>query len=185
MKNATDIPIHGWVSSGKDRGSIDILWSCCVTIVLCCWVSVYPNVGSPTDKWYHSFIDKFNLFCISILGPDFLFGIAFGQFSSARRSMKLFNEDKRLEHGFRWTYTYAFFVDMGGIHLTSPDFPQGFPINAQQLHYLIMHNHVDPPDMEAMDISERNSADTLSRPFGFLSRKSKDFAKVCPSRPWN
>lgn len=77
--------------------------------------------------------------------------------------VQLFNEDKRLEHGFRWTYTYAFFVDMGGIHLTSPDFPQGFPINAQQLHYLIMHNHVDPPDMEAMDISERNSADTLSR----------------------
>lgn len=77
--------------------------------------------------------------------------------------IQLFNEDKPLNLGFRWTYTYAFFVDMGGIHLTSPDFPQGFPINAQQLHYLIMHNHVDPPNMEAMDISERNSADTLSR----------------------
>jgi hypothetical protein len=52
---------------------------------------------------------------------------------------------------------------MGGIHLTSPDFPQGFPIDTQQLHYLIIHNHIDPPDMEKMDISERNSTDILSR----------------------
>lgn len=52
---------------------------------------------------------------------------------------------------------------MGGIHLTSPDFPQGFPIDAQQLYYLVIHNHVDLPDMENMDISERNAADALSR----------------------
>lgn len=52
---------------------------------------------------------------------------------------------------------------MGGIHLTSPDYPGGFPINTQQLHYLVVNGHVDMPDMDAMDISERNSVDTLSR----------------------
>ena len=63
----------------------------------------------------------------------------------------------------KWTLRDAFFIDMGGIHLKSLDFPDGFPINAEQLHYLVIHNHVGFPDMKEMDISERNSADTLSR----------------------
>lgn len=81
--------LRGWVASSNDRGTIEIMWSSCVTIFLCCWVSTYPNVGSPKDRWYHGLLDKLNLAAISILGPDFLFGIACGQFSSARRSVKV------------------------------------------------------------------------------------------------
>lgn len=77
--------------------------------------------------------------------------------------LKLFLKDKHLCNGTKWTYTYAFFTDMGGIHLTSPDFPDGFPINAEQLHYLVLHKHVDFPDMTLMSIAERNTLDTLSR----------------------
>ncbi|ETS86955.1 hypothetical protein PFICI_00783 [Pestalotiopsis fici W106-1] len=97
---------------------------------------------------------------VGLLGPDFLFGIAIGQLSSARRSVKA---DRKLSKGMKWTYRHAFFVDMGGIFLTSPDFPEGFPINAQQFHYLIKHDYIDFPNMDEMHISERNSADTLSR----------------------
>lgn len=79
----------GWKNTGNDRGTLDILWSSCVTIFLCSWVSTYPNTGSPDDKWYHSLYDKLSLALISILGPDFLFGIAYGQFSSARRSVRV------------------------------------------------------------------------------------------------
>jgi hypothetical protein len=89
MGNNTDVVVNGWFDSSAERGSIDILWSCCVTIVLCCWVSVFPNTGAPTDKWHHLLRDKFNLACIAILGPDLIFGIAWGQFSSARRSVKV------------------------------------------------------------------------------------------------
>ena len=80
--------------------------------------------------------------------------------------MQRFNQDKELcleENGKKWTYTHAFFVDMGGIFLISPDFPKGFPINAEQLYYLVKHNIVDFPDMEKMEIEERNGMDTLSR----------------------
>lgn len=52
---------------------------------------------------------------------------------------------------------------MGGIFLKTPDFPGGFPIDAEQLHYLVKNNFVEFPDMESMDIAERNSVDTLSR----------------------
>lgn len=87
--NTTDVLLNGWVATPDKRGSGDIIWSCGLTILLCCWVSVFPNVGSPDDKWYHPFLDKLNLFCIALLGPDFLFGIAFGQWSKARQSVKV------------------------------------------------------------------------------------------------
>ncbi|KAI1120294.1 hypothetical protein F5Y10DRAFT_290027 [Nemania abortiva] len=155
----------GWVDSSTDRGTIDILWSCSITILLCCWVATHPNAAAPTDKWYHRYIDKFTLAWIGLEGPEFLFGIALGQLSSARRCVKLFRKDNHLCNGVKLTYRHAFFLDMGGMHLTSPDFPNGFPINGQQLHYLVKHGHVDFPDMTAMAIDERNSADTLSRLF--------------------
>lgn len=64
----------------------------------------------------------------------------------------------------KWKLAHAFFVNSGGVHLKSPDFPQGFPIDAQQLHYLMDHKFVDCLDLEStMNISERNSVDTLSR----------------------
>lgn len=87
--NSTAGEFVGWRGTSNDRGTIDIMWSSCVTIFLCCWVSTYPNTGSPKDKWHHSLRDKLSLALISILGPDFLFGIAYGQFSSARRSVKV------------------------------------------------------------------------------------------------
>ncbi|KAL0931223.1 uncharacterized protein CTRU02_213958 [Colletotrichum truncatum] len=164
-KNGTDIwaPVYGWVDDGRDRGTIDILWSSIITIVLCIWVSTHPNALAPKDKWYHGFIDKFNLAMIGLLGPDFLFGIAVGQLANAGRSVKQFKAEPRLSGGLKWTYTHALFVDMGGIHLKSPDYPEGFPINAEQLFYLVKHGFVEFPDMDSMDIKERNSVDTLSR----------------------
>lgn len=163
--NHSDITtsIHGWVAAGRDRGSIDILWSSLLTIILCVWVATHPNALSPKDKWYHGVFDKVNLAMIGLLGPDFLFGLAVGQLSSARRSVKQFQEDSHLCCGKKWTYKQAFFVDMGGIFLKSPDFPEGFPIDAEQLHYLVKHGFVEFPDMESMDIAERNTVDTLSR----------------------
>ena len=81
--------LHGWQRSGTDRGTIDIIWACVVTIVLCCWVSTHPNVPGVNDKRYHRFVDKFNLACIGLLGPDFLVVFAMGQFANARRSVKV------------------------------------------------------------------------------------------------
>ena len=52
---------------------------------------------------------------------------------------------------------------MGGIYLRSPDFDKGFPITAEQLHYLVKQGHVDFPDMSEMHITERNAVDTLSK----------------------
>lgn len=78
-----------WVSSSDRRGTLDILYSSILTIGLCVWVSTYPNVPSPRDTWKQRLIDKINLAMIGFLGPDLLFALALGQWSSASRSLKV------------------------------------------------------------------------------------------------
>lgn len=81
----------GWIDGGTDRGTLDILYASCVTIILCIWVSTYPNVPAPSDRWYHRIVDKANLAAIGALSPDLLFALALGQYSSAKRSIKVFS----------------------------------------------------------------------------------------------
>jgi hypothetical protein len=77
--------------------------------------------------------------------------------------LQLFEKQPPSTEKIELKYVHAFFINAGGIHLKSPDFPEGFPIDAPQLHYLIANDFVEPPDLESMDIDERNSVDSLSR----------------------
>jgi hypothetical protein len=156
---------RGWVSSPNSRGTLDIIWSCAFTIFLCCWTSVYPNIPAATDGKWDRFRDKFELACLGMLGPEFLFALALGQWQSAHRSLKRFHAS-----GFsEWTIRHAFFADMGGFVLKSPGFPN-FPLDAEQLHYLISNGYVKYPNVEKGTIDEKNKADGLSR---YISRNQR------------
>ncbi|KAK4124777.1 hypothetical protein N657DRAFT_655003 [Parathielavia appendiculata] len=105
------------------------------------------NIPSLNDKWYHSYIDKINLACIGLLGPDYLLAIALGQLSSARRSVKLprflTNNPAPLQSRHpkttEWTLVHGFYADMGG------------------------NGHVEFPTLKKFDIKAQNEADNLSK----------------------
>jgi hypothetical protein len=84
-----DTYTSGWNSSPNSRGTADILLSCLFTIIICCWTTVCPNVPAINEGRWYQFRDKFDLACIGLLGPEFLLGIALGQRTSARRSVKV------------------------------------------------------------------------------------------------
>jgi hypothetical protein len=79
---------HGWVSSPSGRGTANILSSCLATIFLCCWTAVCPNIPALSDSRWDQLHDKVTLAMIALLGPEFLLGIAAGQFTSAVQSVK-------------------------------------------------------------------------------------------------
>ena len=57
---------------------------------------------------------------------------------------------------------HAFYADMGGFHLETPD-AGTFPVDANQLHYLISKGYVDYPIGLELDIEDRNKRDGLAR----------------------
>ena len=83
---------RGWVSQPNGRGTFDLLVSCAVTVFLCGWSSICVNVPAnepvPDQSKWNLFWDKWYMFCLSLLGPEFVFLLALGQYTSAADSVK-------------------------------------------------------------------------------------------------
>jgi hypothetical protein len=87
--NGTLTATRDWVPEPDGRGTWGILSTCVLTIILCCWTSVSPNLPSQGDSAFRKWRYKFDLACIAILGSEFLLMLALGQWSSARRSVQV------------------------------------------------------------------------------------------------
>lgn len=81
--------INDWVDEPDGRGTWGILSTCVLTIILCCWTSVSPNLPAQTDGAFTRWRYKFDLACIALLGSEFLLLLVLGQWSSARRSIRV------------------------------------------------------------------------------------------------
>lgn len=150
--------IHGWISQPNGRGTVDIIWSCLFTIFLCSWSVLCLNVPAPKDNKWTLFRRKCYLAALGIVGPEFTLQVALGQWVSARRSVAEFRRS-----GFsEWTMTHAFFADMGGILL----YPRGwvpFPVDAKQLHYLVINGYLPYPKLHKCSIEDKNKVEPLLR----------------------
>ena len=62
---------------------------------------------------------------------------------------------------------------MGGYHLDAPGYPT-FPLNANQLSFLISNGYVDFPAEDETDVDDRNKRDGLAR-FVEIFRSDWDF----------
>jgi hypothetical protein len=150
--------IQGWTSSPKGRGTIDIIWSCVLTISLCSWSILCVNLPAIGEGYWHMVRRKLYLVVICLWGPEVIFMLSFGQYFSARHSVRDFHN-----LGYpSWTMTHAFFADMGGFVLQTEDM-SSFPLDAAQLHYLVKEKLVDFPAITKQAIKDRNKAESLVR----------------------
>ena len=123
------------------------------------------------------------LFAITF--PEVLTGMAAEQWRSARQSVEDFSNlgqdwdsalrSQKSSANFHmvklnfsrlksspWTMRHAFFADMGGYLLSAPDL-RPFPIDGQQLFYLVQNHYIDYPDVTESTIWDKNKADGFAR----------------------
>ncbi|KIX08317.1 uncharacterized protein Z518_02973 [Rhinocladiella mackenziei CBS 650.93] len=150
--------IRGWVPQPNTRGTFDLAVSCAVTVFLCSWSSICVNVPTTDHSKRDLFWDKWHMFCLSMLGPEFIFMLALGQYMRAHASMKSFHDK-----GYKdWTTMHAFYADMGGFILQTRDW-KPFPVDAKQLFYLIERGYVRYPEINKAMIDDKNKSDGLAR----------------------
>jgi len=155
--------VHGWYDQPNRRGTFDIIKTCGGTIFLLCWSSVCPNVPTSGSGFWMKFANRLQMFLLAVLGPDFIFMTALGQLNTAWRGRKAWHES-----GYKdWTLRHCFFADMGGVHLDFRDRKRAdlpsFPVDSEQLLYLVRHTYLPLPDISEEDINDRNRADELAR----------------------
>ena len=157
-QHPSEDPRQGWTQSPNIRGTIDIIWSCVFTMGLCSWSMLCLNLPAPKESRGRVLYRRIWLTALSLLGPEFIFQLALGQWLSARQSVADFRAS-----GFEgWTMTHAFFADAGGFVLHPKDWVP-FPLDAKQLHYLVINRYIRYPRISKRLIKDKNKVDGLLR----------------------
>lgn len=69
----------------SDRRTIfTIVWNCIVTITLCTWSSVHPNIPGPDEGWWEVTWQRIELMLWGLVAPEFLLIWAMRQRRGAR-----------------------------------------------------------------------------------------------------
>ncbi|KUJ07719.1 uncharacterized protein LY89DRAFT_691455 [Mollisia scopiformis] len=149
----------GWVSSGNDRGTSDILWGSLSTIYLCTWTCLclnFPRLGEE-QSWRFLFY-KFRWQLFAIFFPEVLVATTAEQWLSAYQSVRIFRG-----MGYNgWTIRHGFYADMGGIKVAPPD-AEPFPVDSHQLSFLVKNNYIPMPQISSDDITAVDKADGFAR----------------------
>ena len=180
---------QGWTPQPDGRGTLDIIWSCVLTMSLCSWSILCMNLPAQKETRIQILWRKLALTALGVLCPEIIFELALGQWLSARRSMadinaltsrdrlrkdkwhaskkirSVFSKETQTEDNSargRWTIKDAFFADMGGFVLHTRD-QLPFPLDAKQLHYLVSKQHLQLPELDHRVIEDKNKVDGLLR----------------------
>lgn len=95
---------------------------------------------------------------LAVLAPEIVLSYAAGQWSRARHSVRDFHDAGHAQ----WTMRMAFFADMGGFILQAEGC-EPFPLNAKQLHWLIVNEHIDYPVTNVDEIWDKSKQDRFAR----------------------
>lgn len=148
----------GWVSQPNQRGTIDIIWSCVVTLSICVWAMLHLNVPAKADNRFHIFVRQVRWMTLAILAPELILLFASGQWASAKRSAA----DMR-ELGYNdWAIVHAFYADSGGFLLHSQD-AASFPVIVKQICYLVQRGYLSVPKITKREIWDKSKADRLAK----------------------
>ena len=66
------------------RSTLDIFWSCIVTVFACVWVAVHPNIPPNGCKYR----ERIKCLFVSLFSPEFIVAWAIGQWYSARKILR-------------------------------------------------------------------------------------------------
>ncbi|RAL03282.1 uncharacterized protein BO80DRAFT_16408 [Aspergillus ibericus CBS 121593] len=150
--------MNGWVDGPNDRGTIDILWGCCLVLSTALWTVLHLNIPAPDDTMWTVLWRKLRWGTFAILAPDMLVGFSAMQWQSAQESVT-----KMHNLGYKdWTLKHAFYANSGGFVLHSTDYPP-FPITAASIHYLVEKQHIDCPAIGEAEIWDKSKADTFAK----------------------
>src|SRR6266704_2661514 len=93
--SATNSVIHGWVSGPDGRGTLDILWTCLVTLFLGSWSALFLNLPGDKSGKVSFFMNKSRWMIVVLLFPEMITGLSAEQWRSARQSVEDFKKLKK------------------------------------------------------------------------------------------
>ncbi|KAH9953500.1 hypothetical protein BC827DRAFT_1146040 [Russula dissimulans] len=156
------IPLHERRAPGPTcddpngcRSLGDIIRSCILTILLCTWVSMHPNIPSPDERWPRIAWRRAGLMILALIAPEVVIGWALRQ----RQAAAELAEERK---GEGWTLTHGFFAIMGGFM----EYEGNQPIRVllpEELESYSLTGNGDFPRVSKAEIDDRSKGDAISK----------------------
>ncbi|TFK66603.1 hypothetical protein BDN72DRAFT_141986 [Pluteus cervinus] len=167
----------GFNSDG--RTLIDIVISCTLTIAICVYHAIHPNIPDPEASFWKVQLDKLKVTIHALIAPEVMIFWAMRQWVGARLIAKDVNQafkDRNLD--IMWTATHGHFVQMGGFCREDTR----HVISTSMLVELIKENRINLKGLRLTreDINDRSKGDVLSK--GFLILQTTWFILECITR---
>ncbi|KIJ92024.1 hypothetical protein K443DRAFT_652322 [Laccaria amethystina LaAM-08-1] len=134
-----------------------IVWNCIVTITLCTWFSVHPNIPGPDEGRWKVTGRSIELMLWGLIAPELILTWALRQWRGARYIRQNVHELCDVE----WTTTHGHFVQMGGFKLMDGDVNKGV-LTAEKFQELLRAKKIDLPTITEEEIKDRSKGDGLS-----------------------
>ncbi|KAK8191304.1 hypothetical protein HDK77DRAFT_456996 [Phyllosticta capitalensis] len=144
-----------WESGGHGRGTLDLLWSCIGTLVICTWTVQHLDVIWPRYRGRQEVTlrrAKHTIF--ALLMPEYMNGISIEQCCRAHVSVKKFKQLKGFEE---WTITHGFFASMNGFRAICPN-GDVIALRIEELYWLIQQDLIKA-GMPTIRIKDEASSD--------------------------
>ncbi|EQB59333.1 hypothetical protein CGLO_00299 [Colletotrichum gloeosporioides Cg-14] len=90
--NTPDEEMAGWREGPNSRGTLNIVWSCGITIFACTWTVTHLNLPGPNDTALQKFIRRFKWMSINIMFPEFILSKAICDLRQALDELRQFGQ---------------------------------------------------------------------------------------------
>lgn len=166
----------GWTINSGGRGTLDLLWSCIVTICLCTYTIQRLQIVPWSRSKTMMFRKKGFWMVFTLLCPEYLTWIAVDQWRRARKYKEL------CKLGYAdWTMQHGFYVDMGGFKIKLEGESrrlEGYEKNDEiwesnndlwitirldDLIVLLKADIIPLPNIQLHDLEERSKSDAFAR----------------------
>ncbi|KAH9952718.1 hypothetical protein BC827DRAFT_1148303 [Russula dissimulans] len=154
------------------RSLWDIIRSCALTVFLCIWVSVHPNIPSPDEGWPRVTLRRVGLMLATLVVPEAIIAWALRQRLYA-------GQLARVHKGEGWTLTHGFFATMGGFMEYEGNRPVQVLFPRELRSYSLTGNG-DFPRLSKIEIQDKSKGDFISK--GVVILQTSWFVMQCIAR---
>ncbi|KAK7556924.1 hypothetical protein IWX49DRAFT_17236 [Phyllosticta citricarpa] len=145
-----------WVGGDYERGTLDLLWSCISTLIICTWTVQHLDVIWPCYRGRQKItFRRLKHTAFALLMPEYMNGVSIEQYCRAHTSQKKFRELKGFEE---WTMTHGFFASMNGFRAKCPN-GELIALRIEELYWLIQQDLV-----KEMPAIRKKEEETLANP---------------------
>ncbi|KAF8551321.1 hypothetical protein OG21DRAFT_1512916 [Imleria badia] len=144
-------------SDGSSRTLWSILWSCALTLLICVWHAIHPDVPPPRQKWWEAWLRLSTVFqaIAPFFLPQWVVYIACKQWYEARWRIIEFQDAR-----YQWSMIHSFFAEMGGFYYCD-ETGSLCRIDSIEFLRLLEAREIANPVITELEIKDKSKLDSL------------------------